>query len=131
MQYILWNSPTAGLHLGFWKFPFSNKKGTISGQFVHIIFHIVCKGEFYVINVPFLFIKMRCIFKLKVHFHNPTNTHPPLFSLRCNPATALKSINSKAVPKQTTHSFKFISCTHIFQQVSQNFKKNLLLSIHD
>lgn len=105
------------------------KKGTISGQFVHTIFHIVCKGEFYVINVPFLFIKMRCIFKLKVHFHN---TPPLFFFLRCNPATALKSINSKAVPKQTTHSFKFISCTHIFQQVSQKFKKNILvLSIHD
>ena len=40
-----------------------------------------------------------------------------------NPATALKSINSKAVPKQTTHSFKVTSCTYIFQKVSQKFKK--------
>jgi hypothetical protein len=61
--------------------------------------------------------------KNEVHFqtkcalsqHYPT--HP--FSLRCNPATALKSINSKAVPKQTTHSFIVTSCTHIFQK----FKK--------
>ena len=112
------------------KFPFSNKKGNN--------FCTICAHNFpYSVQRRVLCDKCALPFcKNEVHFQTKCAlsehhlTHP--FSLRCNPATALKSINSKAVPKQTTHSFKVTSCTYIFQKVSQKFKKkNLLLSIHD